>query len=323
MSPRPDPGVRERRIPPANGAGMLGPIRRAGILRRISMNKIGIYYAFWTHQWDADFVPFVSRVRRLGFDILEVNSGTVTAMTLSERDRLRRAAARARVELTYCIGLPHRYDIASPSAGVRREGVAFLKRSAKMLRYMGHKQLGGIIYSSWPSKLPFGEDKRRYLDRSVRSMREVIKVAEDCDVFFNVEVVNRFEQFLLNTAAEGVDYVRRVGSPHCRVLLDTFHLNIEEDDIGGAIEATGARLGHFHIGETNRRPPGRGRMPWGEIFGALQRIGYAGAITMEPFLMPGGEVGRDISVYRDMRGGLDLDREAGRALRFVRRRLGA
>ena len=53
------------------------------------MNKIGIYYAFWTHQWDADFVPFVSRVKRLGFDILEVNSGTVTNMAPRERDRLR------------------------------------------------------------------------------------------------------------------------------------------------------------------------------------------------------------------------------------------
>jgi len=285
------------------------------------MNKIGIYYAYWTHNWDADFVPYVAKVRRLGFDILEVNSGTVTNMPDRERDRLKRAADKAGIELTYCIGLPPRYDIASPDAGVRREGIAFLKRGAEMLRYMGHKQLGGIIYGSWPGKLPFGDDKRRYLDRSVRSMREVMKVAEDCGVFFNVEVVNRFEQFLLNTAAEAVTYVRRVGSPHCRVLLDTFHLNIEEDSIRDAIVGTGARLGHFHIGETNRRPPGRGRMPWGEVFGALRRIGYTGAITMEPFLMPGGEVGRDISVYRDLRDGLNLDREAGRALRFVRREL--
>jgi D-psicose/D-tagatose/L-ribulose 3-epimerase len=105
------------------------------------------------------------------------------------------------------------------------------------------------------------------------------------------------------------------------VLLDTFHLNIEEDSIRDAIVTTGAKLGHFHIGETNRRPPGRGRMPWDEIFGALRTIGYAGAVTMEPFLMPGGEVGRDISLNRDLRDGLNLDREAGRALKFVRRRL--
>jgi D-psicose/D-tagatose/L-ribulose 3-epimerase len=285
------------------------------------MNKIGIYYAYWAHNWDADFVPFVAKVKRLGFDILEVNSGTVTRMSNRERDRLKGAADRAGIELTYCIGLTAQYDIASPNAAVRREGIKFLRQSAEMLRYMGGKQLGGIIYSSWPGKLPTGKDKRTYLDRSVRSMREVMKTVDECGVYFNVEVVNRFEQFLLNTAAEGVDYVQRVGSPNCRVLLDTFHLNIEEDSVFDAITATGGKLGHFHIGETNRRAPGRGRMPWDDIFGALKRIRYQGAITMEPFLMPGGEVGRDISVYRDLRDGLNLDREAARALRFVRRHL--
>lgn len=285
------------------------------------MNKIGIYYAYWTHSWDADFVPFVSRVKRLGFDILEVNAGTVTRMAARERDRLRRAAEKAGIELTYCVGLTREYDIASADRAVRRKGVAFLRRNAEMLKYMNGKQIGGIIYSSWPSRLPFGKDKRAFLDRSVACMREVMKTVEDCNVFFNVEVVNRFEQFLLNTAAEGVAYVERVGSRHCRVLLDTFHLNIEEDSIRDAIVATGSRLGHFHIGETNRRPPGRGRMPWPEIFTALRAIGYKGAITMEPFLMQGGEVGRDISIYRDLRQGADLDREAKRSVQFVRRGL--
>jgi D-psicose/D-tagatose/L-ribulose 3-epimerase len=285
------------------------------------MNKIGIYYAYWTHNWDADFVPFVAKVKRLGFDILEVNSGTLTNMSDRERDRLKQAAERAKIELTYCIGLPHQYDIASPDAAVRKAGVAFLKKSAEMLRYMGDKQLGGIIYSSWPGKLPSGADKRAFVDRSVRSMIEVMKVVEDCDVYFNVEVVNRFEQYLMNTAQEAVDYVKCVGSPHCRVLLDSFHLNIEEDNVHDAIVSTGKELGHFHIGETNRRAPGRGRMPWDEIFRALKKINYTGAITMEPFLMPGGEVGRDVSVYRDLRDGLDLDKEARRALQFVRRKL--
>ena len=57
------------------------------------MNKIGIYYAFWTHDWDADFVPYVAKVKKLGFDILEVNSGTVTRMSGVERDRLKLYAA--------------------------------------------------------------------------------------------------------------------------------------------------------------------------------------------------------------------------------------
>ena len=79
-----------------------------------------------------------------------------------------------------------------------------------------------------------------------------------------------------------------------------------------------AWLGHFHLGEPNRRPPGRGRMPWPEIFGALREINYQGALVMEPFLVPGGEVGRDIAVYRYLLGSDDLDGEAARSVQFVR-----
>lgn len=287
------------------------------------MNKVGIYYAFWTHAWDADFIPYVAKVKKLGFDILEVNSGTVTNMSKAERDRLKGAAEAEGVELTYCIGLPAQFDLASPDASVRKCGMDFLRRQAEMMKYMNGKQLGGIIYSSWPGKMPFGEtDRRPYLERSVASMREVIKHAEDAGAYFNVEVVNRFEQYLMNTAAEAVDYVKQVGSQHCRLMLDSFHMNIEEDSFADAITTAGQYLGHIHLGETNRRPPGRGRIPWDEFFGALKGIGYTGACVMEPFLMPGGEVGRDISVFRDLKGNLDLDEEARRACAFVKAKLG-
>ena len=95
------------------------------------MNRIGIYYAYWTHSWDADFVPFVARVKRLGFDILEVNAGTVTRMPAKGRDRLRAAAEKAGIEITYCIGLTREYDIASADRGVRRGAWRFSRRTPR------------------------------------------------------------------------------------------------------------------------------------------------------------------------------------------------
>jgi len=288
------------------------------------MNKVGIYYAFWEHNWDADFVPYCSKVASLGFDVLEVNSGTVASMSDAARKRLRDAAAEAGVELTACIGLPAEYDVASADSAVRENGIAFLKQQAEGLAATGIHELGGIVYSSWPGSLPEGEtDKRPYWDRSVASMKEVMKTAEDCNVLFHMEVVNRFEQYLLNCAEEAVQYVEQVGSPNCTVLLDTFHMNIEEDSFSEAILTVGNHLGHLHIGETNRRAPGRGKIPWDEVFGKVREIGFEGSVVMEPFLMPGGEVGRDISVFRDLRGTLDLDEEARRACSFVKDALSA
>jgi len=159
------------------------------------------------------------------------------------------------------------------------------------------------------------------MDRSIASMKKAIKAAEDNDVFFNVEVVNRFEQYLLNTAQEAVDYVKEVNSPNIQILLDTFHMNIEEDTISDAIHTAGKYLGHVHIGENNRKPPGYGHIPWDELASALKDINYQGAIVMEPFLIPGGQVGRDIKVWRDMSVGVDMDEEARKALHFMRNTL--
>jgi D-psicose/D-tagatose/L-ribulose 3-epimerase len=283
------------------------------------MNKVGIYYAYWTHEWDADFHPFIDKVSDLGFDILEVNAGTIANMASAERHSLKAHADDRGLTLTYCIGLPGEYDIASPNRAVRSNGIAYLQQMARAIGDMGGGKLGGIIYGSWPATMPRGEtDKRPYVERSIASMKEAIKTAEDNNVIFNMEVVNRFEQFIMNTCSEALDYVEAVNSPNARILLDTFHLNIEEDFIGETIIKAGDKLGHFHIGENNRMPPGYGHIPWTEIGAALRRINYQGYIVMEPFMMPGGQVGSDIKVFRDLSAGLDLDDEARKALLFVR-----
>jgi D-psicose/D-tagatose/L-ribulose 3-epimerase len=282
------------------------------------MNRIGMHYGYWTQYWGSEPLQFVQRAKKCGFDILEVNAPKVTLMSDAERDVLRGAVADAGLSLTYSIGMTADMDLASEDAGTRQKGIAFLQKVARAMKYMGGTILAGINYSSWPRKLLPGEDKQILTDRAIKGVREAIKAAEDNDVIFCVEVVNRFEQFIMNTAAEGIAFAERVASPNCKILLDTFHMNIEEDSLRGSIVETGNWLGHFHLGETNRRPPGRGRIPWPEIFGALREINYQGAVVMEPFLLPGGEVGRDISVYRDLLGSADLDEEAARSAQFVR-----
>ena len=282
------------------------------------MNPIGMHYGYWTQYWGSEPLQFVKRAKKCGFDILEVNAPKVARMSDAERDVLKGAIAEAGLSLTYSIGMTADMDLVSQDAATRQKGIAFLQQVARSMKYMGGTVLAGINYSSWPRKLLPDEDKQILTDRAIEGVREAIKAAEDNDVIFCVEVVNRFEQFIMNTAAEGIAFAERVGSPNCKILLDTFHMNIEEDSLRGSIVEAGNWLGHFHLGETNRRPPGRGRIPWPEIFGALREINYQGAVVMEPFLVPGGEVGRDISVYRDLLGSADLDEEAARSVQFVR-----
>jgi D-psicose/D-tagatose/L-ribulose 3-epimerase len=162
------------------------------------------------------------------------------------------------------------------------------------------------------------------VDRAIESVKRVIKVAEGHGVIYALEVVNRFEQWLVNDAREALAFRDAVGNPWCKIQLDTFHMNIEEDSFRQAILSAKGKLGHFHLGEANRRPPGQGRLPWDEIFGALKEIGYDGTIVMEPFLRPGGAVSRDVAVWRDLSGGASdaqLDEWGRKSLQFVRSKL--
>jgi D-psicose/D-tagatose/L-ribulose 3-epimerase len=99
---------------------------------------------------------------------------------------------------------------------------------------MGGSLLGGVLYSSWSQRLPAGKDRRVLTDYSVQAMREAIKTAEDCGVIFCPEVVNRFEHYMINTAEEGVAFAQRIDSPSFRLHLDTFHMNIEEENVRDA-----------------------------------------------------------------------------------------
>jgi D-psicose/D-tagatose/L-ribulose 3-epimerase len=282
------------------------------------MNPVGIHFTYWTQEWSSEPIPFVKKAQECGFQILEVNAPKIARMSQAERDGLKGAADEASLGLTYSIGMTADMDLASEDAATRKRGVSFLQDLSRAMKSIDGTIMAGINYSSWPRKLFPGEDKEVLTERAVQGVKEAIKAAEDCDVLFCVEVVNRFEHFMMNTAAEGIAFCKQVDSPNCKLLLDTFHMNIEEDSLRDAILQSKGWLGHFHLGETNRRPPGEGRIPWPEIFSALREIDYQGAVTMEPFLVPGGAVGRDVSLYRDLLGSADRDALVKRSVQFVR-----
>ena len=284
------------------------------------MNRpIGIFYAYWNHDWEADFLPYIARVKRLGFDLLELNGAMLPDMDSRTRLAIRDEAAKAGILLSWGIGLSRKLDVSSMDEATRKGGIAFMKRMIDGIQQVGGGLVGGTVHSYWPAVFPEGMDsKEPILRQSIKSMRELAPYAEDRGVTLNVEVINRFEQFLINDAREAVAYVEEIGSPACRILLDTFHMNIEEDSIGDAIRHAGKYLASIHLGETNRKLPGMGRMPWAEIRKALDDIQFTGPLVMEPFLMKGGQIGRDIAVWRDMVEQPDLDALAAKSVVFVK-----
>ena len=264
------------------------------------MNKFGIFMNFWEKNWDADHAKYIKKVSKIGFDVLEFQAQPLLEMSDEKLRGLKALADDEGIELTYSLGLDRAYDVSSPDKKVRDGGVVYLQRIIGQIEKMEGKLLSGVSYAGWGTPDYVLDDKSRLWDNSLESMRKIIKTAEDCGVTYCVEAVNRFETCLINTAAEALEYTARIDSPNIGILLDTYHMNIEENSIPDAIRAAGKKLTSFHTGENNRTAPGRGHLDWDGIFGALSEIGYGGRIISEPFVMMGGEVGRDIHVFRNL-----------------------
>ena len=283
--------------------------------------KYGIYFAYWEKEWNADQKSYISKVKKLGFDILEISCAMLKNISREELVEMRDMARAEGVTLTAGYGPGPSENLASSDEAVVKNAVAFYTDILKKLEILDIHTLGGGIYSYWPVDYTKPIDKEGDWKRSVKNVRTVGKIAQECGVDYCLKVLNRFEGYLLNTCAECRQFVEEVDVPAVKIMLDTFHMNIEEDSMTEAILLAGDRLGHFHVGENNRRLPGKGNLPWYQIGSALRAIGYDKNVVMEPFVKSGGKVGSDIKVWRDLSMGAateQLDRDAAASVAFLR-----
>lgn len=282
--------------------------------------KFGTLYAYWTNEWSGDYRYYAEKAAKAGLDVIEIGGGALLDMSDADLASFKQKVDDLGLEVSVNVGPPKGMNVASADADERKAGIDFLNGIMRQMVKIDAHQLIGALYTSWP--YDFSDlDKEAMWARAVESTKIMAKTAEECGVIMSEEVLNRFESNLLNTCEEGIQFCNDVDSPNVKLLLDTFHMNIEEDDIPGAFRRAGKLLGHVHVGESNRRVPGMGHLPWVEIGKALRGIGYNGYVVMEPFMKAGGAVGSDIKVWRDLSNGADeaeMDRLIAESTRFLR-----
>lgn len=282
--------------------------------------KHGIYYAYWEKEWAASYEYYVDKAARLGFDILEIGATPLPEYTKDQIQSLRKCAESNGICLTAGYGPCYEHNMGAAEPEVVKGAAEWYKRLFDVMAQLDIHLIGGALYSYWPVNFDTA-NKTEDWKRSVEGMQALAPIARQYGITLGMEVLNRFENHILNTAEEGVAFVKEVGEENVKVMLDTFHMNIEETSIADAIRTAGSLLGHFHTGECNRMVPGKGRTPWREIGEALRDIRYDGTVVMEPFVNMGGQVGKDIHVWRDISHGAteaQLDQDAHDAVVFQR-----
>lgn len=279
------------------------------------MRNLGIEIFYWIEDWSADQTRYFPKAASCNFDAVEISLVSGPDIDVQA---YKDALSRNNLGVYCSMGLPEDKDITHPDPQVRQGGIDYLKRCCETAAKLGSPALGGLPYVPW-LYFPTETDLQPYRDRAAKSLEAVAQTAGDNGIVLCLEIINRFETFMFNTVDEGLTFLHQVDHPAVRLQLDTYHMNMEEDDMAGAILRAGDLLGHFHCAASNRKLPGQGHIDWPAIREALDEIDYQGGLVIEVFPNPLAETGRTVNTWRPLVQ--DYDQEAIQAEQFIRKHL--
>lgn len=246
------------------------------------MPSIGVISMSYARPFTAEHFPIFERIAAAGLEFCELLVPEPGELDPAE---VASAAKAAGLDLVLAARVNLSRDLTADDGA----GVAYLKYCVDVAVACGAKIVGGPLYGAplvfaGRAPAPIDDDQRMArIERVVAGLQEAGAYALNHGVTLAVEPLNRFETDFCNTAGQAVELVKMVGSDAVGVMLDTFHMNMEEDDLGRAIRRTGRHLVHFQANENHRGFLGTGHLDWPAICRALGEVRYAGPITLEPF----------------------------------------
>jgi sugar phosphate isomerase/epimerase len=228
----------------------------------------------------------LNRITALGYDGVELAIRDPKLVNLDELERLTRACGLS----VPAIGTGKAWgeeglSFTDPDPEVRRAAIERITSHIPVAARFGAVIIIGLIRGT----LKPGVEHQQALDWLAAALRECSAAAHPHGIRLALEPINRYETTLINNSAQGLELIERVGADNFGLLLDTFHMNIEEPDIEASIRACGNRIFHFHVADSNRWYPGAGHLDFKSIFGALIASGYSGWVSGEFLPEPDAE----------------------------------
>jgi D-psicose/D-tagatose/L-ribulose 3-epimerase len=221
----------------------------------------------------------LERLHRFGYDSIEISGEPARHDT----DEVRRLMDKYEIECWGTVTLmTEGRDLVHPDKYVRSGTIAYMKDCVKMAQALGGKMFC-IVPSTVGKVKPIASPDEEW-GWAVESLKEVASFSSDHGIIPGVEPLNRFETYLINRHDQALRLADEVGNG-LQIVLDCFHINIEESDPMQAIRNVGSRLLDFHVADNNRKPAGQGKYDWTEVIETLKEINYQGHLTAE-FVLP-------------------------------------
>ncbi len=258
----------------------------------------------WASPFSTRNIDLLTKVKNMGYDIIEI---AVEDTKLIDWVTIKDVARDLDLKITISGAFGTERDISSTESHFRQLGKEYILDCIKIAADVNSPLFGGPVYSAvGKTRLVSDEQKKQERAWCVEILREVSAVAQDQGVELGLEPLNRFETDMINTVDQALSLVQEVGNPNLKIVLDTFHSNIEEKDIPASIRKIGKDLlCHVQGNESDRGTPGTGHLEWEGIRDALQEIGYDGAVVIETFGQPSKELAKAACIWRPLANSAD------------------
>ena len=260
------------------------------------MISYAVHAYAWTSSWSNEELPILDRAAGLGLDAIEIPLMELDAV---DPAAIRERAAATGLDVLTSVVCGEDTDPSSEDERTRAAALDFLNACVDATADMGATVFTGVTYSAL-GRRPERRPERADYERAAEVLREAARHAAGRGVTIGIEPVNRYESFLVNTAAQALELMELVGEPNVGVHLDAYHMNIEEDDFRAPVELVAEHLVHFHLSESHRGIPGRGTVDWEAIMGALGDAGYSGYVGLESFAEVSDAMRGATCIWRDL-----------------------
>lgn len=282
------------------------------------MNKIGVHaLTFIGDIKNQSIEQCLSKVATIGYDVMEL---PLLNPDLLDTSFVSKTYEKFKIEPTVSLGLSYNTDISSEDEDRVNAGRELLFKALDKTIDVGSSNLCGVIHSAL-QKNDCPRTKRGY-ENSLSVIKSLAEKANQNNIILSLEVVNRYETNIMNTAEDALTYLKDLNMPNVKIHMDTYHMNIEEDNfIDPIIKIGKEKLGMYHIGENHRGYLGSGNINFIEAFKGLRQIDYKGIVTFESFSSEVVDpvLSNTLAVWRNLWS--DSDDLASKALDFIKKNL--
>ena len=201
-----------------------------------------------------------------------------------DTEKIREALKRHNLKVAICGAFGPSRDLTHEDTAVQKNGLSYIAACLEICAGLDVPFFGGPMYSAvGKARMVPPEQREREWNLAVNNLRTVCDMAAEWGLQIALEPLNRFESDLVNNVADVKRLVRDINHPAARIMLDSFHMSIEERDVEAAIKEAGKDLVHLQVSENYRGTPGTGQTPWEAYRRGLEAIGYSGIVSIESF----------------------------------------